>query len=276
MTKILAILIITSALFYGQDKNVASVTTRRIVRMEDVVPPTAEQLMKFEGAIGTQQFNTGVAQNAPIQARGSKVAMVLVAGTPSDNVAVGINAIVHTRIPANSIFGLQVLKWGSDGKIVTNLEGVQVWNRDVLPGEVFNIKLPGGGMLFETTKQYELIIVDGVTLDKTVDFIPAITGNPPIIQKSPQVASLPTGPVIQVDVTNGGAPVDAVVMNGIVFTSTAFRSTFSATTGNETLLIGLFENCLGGEVRLTVVRSGQSDTTVFRFPEGTPQNCGKG
>ena len=230
----------------------------RVIRFEDARAANTSERARFENAARA----TAVPQQAQLT---SHFAMVQVAGTVGDDVALGIWGIIHTAIPAGSLVGLRVRHF--DG--TTQIEGVGTWDYDLQPGNGFIVKSPGGGLMFSSTKQYEVIVVDANKLVTTTDFISVVTGNGPFIQ-SPQIVFAQGNTYLQI-ATQGGGQVNAVVINGIVVPAGIFT-----TVGNNVIVnLTQFGLCFGGgDISVTVTRDGQSDTTQFRFSQGV-QSCGE-
>jgi hypothetical protein len=190
--------------------------------------------------------------------------MVATNGNPWNDTALNLTAVIHTRIPARSLMGLRIRRY--DG--TTYLDGVAQWDRDIEVGESFGLKSPGGGTFFSNSKQYEFIVVDSNTLQTTVDSIPIFTGRGSLIVSTPEIVNLvaPSTQKVQttllrLNVRGGG--VSAVVIGGNVVPSKALSSDTSGFTIVNLNVSGL---CFGdGDVSVTVVRNGESDTTSVRF-----------
>ncbi|HEV7423955.1 MAG TPA: hypothetical protein VGO21_02070 [Candidatus Paceibacterota bacterium] len=230
---------------------------KKLIRLEDA---KVSDRSRFEDAL--RAHDTTPTQ----QSYGSKFAMVKTSGTVGDDLSLGITGIIHTVIPRGSLVGLRVRR--SDN--TTQVEGVATWDDDLLPGTGFIVKSPGGGLFFSSTKQYELVVVDSVTLVTTVDYIPVYSS---VINGSPTLSfSANTGnSQLRIPLTSDASSANAVVVGGAVVPGGIFS------TGPDGVAVDLIKLgvCFGsGDISVTVVRNGKSDTTSFRFPQGLPQNCG--
>lgn len=227
---------------------VAQVPTRMV--------PAGKPAASFERARMQNALRASDVTVKPTSANASHVAMVVTAGVPYDDWSLSIVAIAHRTIPAGSLIGLRIRR--DDG--TTYLDGVQKWDDDITPGQAFSVKSPGGGTFFGSTKQYEFIVVDSKTLETTVDYVPVFEGN--VIQSSPSIGSGTGSRYLIVPLTDaGGSVVNAVVVGGNVVDS-FFTDSYGRAVVNLTKA-GL---CFGdGDVSVTIVRGGKSDTTTFRF-----------
>jgi hypothetical protein len=147
--------------------------------------------------------------------------------------------------------------------------------QDAEPGSGLTVKMPGGYMFFDSTKQYELIVVDPNTLATTVDYISVMTGNGPFIQGSPQIVATlnPFGGItLQIQVNrNDNESIDSVVLGGTIVP----REVFSVVQGILEINLSKLSICFGnGDLLVTVVKGGQSDTTTVRLPE-LQLSCGE-
>jgi len=249
-------LILTAVLFLAV---VSIFGQTRVVRFEDAKTVSFSDRARFDNAVRAMD-------NSPVA---SHFAMVRTGGAPGDDVATGIMGVVHTMISQGSLVGLRVRRL--DG--TTQLEGVSQWNRDLMPGEGFVVKNPGGALFFSNTKQYEMIVVDSNTLTTTMDYISIVTGNGPFVNNA-QVGTFAGNTVLRLSLVSSGANVDAVVINGNVVPRNLLA--WDSTTGG-TFLVDLTKLgvCFGGgDISVTVTMGGQSDTTAFRYPQGLTQTCG--
>jgi hypothetical protein len=255
------VMFLTVVLGFGQQAQ-----ERKLVRLEDAKTVDVSTRVRFDNAVRAMD---AIVTPVPTVLLASHFAMIRTAGTVGDDVATGIIGIVHTTIPRGSLIGLRVRRF--DG--TTQVEGVTSWDRDLTPGEGFVVKSPGGGMFFNSTKQYEMVVFDPITLVTTVDYIPVVTGNGPFINGA-QVGLFAGNTVLRLYFASNGTNVDAIVINGIIVPPSVLA--WDSTNGN-TFMVDLtrFAVCFGsGDVSVTVTMGGQSDTTQFRFPQGMTQSCG--
>ncbi|MEI6659902.1 MAG: hypothetical protein WCK91_00580 [bacterium] len=215
----------------------------------------AHEKARFENAV--RSFDALALVVKPTQSA-SHVAMVVNAGVVYDDWSLGIMAIAHRVIPAGSLIGLRIRK--DDG--TTSLEGVQKWDQDVAVGVGIGIKFPGGGTLFGGgSKQYELVIVDSKTLETTVDYVPAFGES--VIKSSPTLGAAAGSTYMQVPLMDSSSTsVDAVIIGGSVIPA----DSFSLENGRVLVNLTKSKRCFGGgDVSVTIVRGGKSDTTSTRF-----------
>ncbi len=245
-----------------------------VVRMEDAKPANESDRVRFDNALATFDASTGVRMHAnAVPTKGgrkevtSHFAMVLTTGHVYDTSSLGIKAVVHTVIPRGSIVGLRIRYSSLSSKV----EGTSVWDYDLLPGEVLNVKIPGGELLFESTKQYELVVLDSRTLTTTVDLISYYTGSGQFIDGSPKLSYSPkTGYMVMNISVNDNAQIDSVVIDGGVV---PLEATYPNGSG-ITIELNRIDFCFGGDVLVTVVKiGGESDTVPFRMPSGPPRVC---
>lgn len=259
---LLAMLFLTVSAVLAQVRP-ATPNNGRTIRLEDAREATAPELARFEDALGAHD---GELQKAVA----SHFVLVRTAGTIFNNPSLGIWGVIHTTIPAGSLVGLRTRKYNNVTHSYTfQTEGVGTWDEDLLAGSSFIVKEPGGSLMFNTMKQYEVVVVYSGTT--TVDYIPAISGGS-FISNSPTFSFSPlTGDALLQITTLDDGRTDAVVINGMVVPANAL------TTVGSSVVVDLtkFNLCFGlGDISVTVVKGGKSDTTQFRYPQGVTQTCG--
>lgn len=206
----------------------------------------------------------------------SKAAMISTGSVWQDN-TLAIKAVVHTQISANSVLALRVRRYEA-----TYIEWTTVWGSDMFPGDTVEIKKAGGGSFIDTTKQYEFVVFNPNTGLTSVDFVPVITGNGPFISGSPTTGAAAGSTYLVFNLQAvPGDQINAVVVSGVVLPRGAYNwSPAQAGTGNNlgSLSVNLassgvcFDNA--GDVSITIVKEGQSDTTSFRVSPMPQWSCG--